>query len=136
MTSLPTRGRAILAVTLTLVGISRAQAILIPGIDISHYQGTINWSQVAADPKGIKFAFMKATETTTYTDPTFNTNLAGAKAAGTLAGPYHFCRLDNASADPTADAIAEANYFLSRITTKYQTNTYLPPVADIENWPT
>src|SRR6476660_5464893 len=74
---------------------SRVQAItLTQGIDISHYQGTINWGQVAADPKGIKFAFMKATEDTTYTDPTFNTNLAGAKAAGILASPYHFCRLD------------------------------------------
>src|SRR5215475_13710322 len=100
---------------------SRADAItLTQGIDISHWQGTINWNQVAADPKGIKFAFMKATEDTNYTDPTFNDNLANSKAAGILAGPYHFCRLDTGSADPVADAAAEANYFLSKIKSKYQ----------------
>jgi GH25 family lysozyme M1 (1,4-beta-N-acetylmuramidase) len=112
-----------------------AQA-LINGIDVSHWQGTINWSQVAGDPKAIKFVFMKATEDTNYTDPTFNTNLAGAAAAGILAGPYHFCRLDTNSSDPAADGAAEANYFLSKIKSKYQTGEYLPPVADIESWPT
>src|SRR6187397_331116 len=108
---------------------------LTQGIDISHWQGTINWGQVAADPKGIKFAFMKATEDTNYTDPTFNTNLAGAKAAGILAGPYHFCRLDTGSADPVADAAAEANYFLSKIKSKYLSGTYLAPMSDVETWP-
>jgi len=115
---------------------SRVQAItLTQGIDISHYQGTINWGQVAADPKGIKFAFMKATEDTNYTDPTFNTNLAGAKAAGIYAAPYHFCRLDTGSSDPVGDAAAEANYFLSKIKSKYQSGTYLPPMSDLESWP-
>jgi GH25 family lysozyme M1 (1,4-beta-N-acetylmuramidase) len=109
--------------------------VLTQGIDISHWQGTINWSSVAADPKNIEFVFMKATEDTNYTDPTFNTNLAGAKAAGILAGPYHFCRLDTNTSDPAADGAAEANYFLSKIKSKYQTNTYLPPVADIESFP-
>lgn len=116
---------------------SRLPAItLTQGIDISHYQGTINWGQVAADTtKNIKFVFMKATEDVTYTDPTFNTNFAGAKAAGIYAGPYHFCRLDTGSSDPVGDAAAEANYFLSKIKTKYQSNTYLPPMADVETWP-
>jgi GH25 family lysozyme M1 (1,4-beta-N-acetylmuramidase) len=120
----------------TLVA-SRLDAItLIQGIDISHYQGTINWAQVAADTsKNIKFTFMKATEDVTYTDPTFNTNLAGAKAAGIAAGPYHFSRLDTGSADPVGDAAAEANYFLSKIKSKYQSGTYLPPMSDVETWP-
>ncbi len=108
---------------------------IVYGIDVSSWQGTINWNQVANDPKNIKFVFMKATEDTNYTDSPFNTNLAGAKAAGLLAGPYHFCRLDTNSSNPIADAVAEANYFLSRIKSKYQTGTYLPPVADIERWP-
>src|SRR5215475_5822586 len=114
-----------------------AQAItLTQGIDISHYQGTINWAQVAADTsKNIKFAFMKATEDVTYTDPTFNTNIAGAKAAGLAVAPYHFCRLDTGSSDPVGDAAAEANYFLSKIKSKYQSNTYLPPMSDLETWP-
>src|SRR6476661_5889179 len=88
-----TSWRLAFALFVMLAG-SRAHAItLTQGIDISHYQGTIDWNQVAADPKAIKFAFMKATEDVTYTDPTFNTNIAGAKAAGILAAPYHFCRL-------------------------------------------
>jgi len=127
---------ALFAAIFALLGVSPAWAVLTPGLDISHYQGTINWPQVAADPKGYKFVFMKATEDTNYTDPTFNTNLAGAKSVGIMAGPYHFCRLDTGSADPAADAVGEANYFLSKIKSKYQTGTYLPPVADIETWPT
>lgn len=115
---------------------ARLDAItLTQGIDVSHWQGTIDWGKVAADPKGIKFVFMKATEDTNYADPTFDTNLSGAKAAGILAGPYHFCRLDSNSSNPVADGAAEANYFLSKIKSKYQSNTYLPPVADIESWP-
>jgi len=114
----------------------RAEAInLINGLDVSHWQGTINWTNVANDNAGYKFVFMKATEDTNYTDPTFNTNLAGAKAAGLMAGPYHFCRLDTNSADPVADGAAEANYFLSKIKSKYQTSLYLPPVADVEAFP-
>lgn len=125
-----------LAILCAVLWASPARAeIDIMGIDISHWQDTIDWSQVAADPKGIKFAFMKASEDTNYTDPTFNANLAGAKAAGILAGPYHFCRLDTNSSDPVADGAAEANYFLTKIKSKYQANTYLPPVADIESWP-
>lgn len=133
------RGKRIRTLSLfvvALLGRAESARALEMGIDISHWQDTINWSQVAADPKGIKFAFMKATEDTNYTDPTFNTNLAGAKAAGILAGPYHFCRLDSNSADPVADGAAEANYFLTKIKSKYQSNTYLPPVADVESWPT
>ena len=76
----------------SLLGVSPARAVLTPGLDISHYQGTINWTQLAADPQGYKFVFMKATEDTNYTDPTFTTNLAGAKSVGIMAGPYHFCR--------------------------------------------
>ena len=81
-----------LAIIFSLFEISPARAVLTPGLGIFHYQGTINWTQVAADPKGYKFVFMKATEDTNYTDPTFNTNLAGAKSVGIMAGPYHFCR--------------------------------------------
>jgi GH25 family lysozyme M1 (1,4-beta-N-acetylmuramidase) len=128
--------RLLTLVVVLLIHWSQSARALEMGIDISHYQGTINWGQVAADPKAIKFAFMKATEDTNYTDPTFNTNLAGAKAAGILAGPYHFCRLDSNSSDPVADGAAEANYFLTKIKSKYQSNTYLPPVADVESWPT
>src|SRR4051812_1535161 len=58
------------------------------GIDVSHWDGTINWTSVRA--AGKEFAFQKATEGTTYTDPTFTTNMNGGKNAGVLMGAYHF----------------------------------------------
>src|SRR5438128_2228243 len=60
----------------------------VPGIDISHWDGTINWPKVA--DAGYRWAYAKATEGTTYIDPTFTTNWAGAQSAGVLRGPYHF----------------------------------------------
>ncbi len=77
------------------------------GIDISHWQGTINWTLVAG--AGKKFAIMKATESTTYTDPTYATNHAQARAAGLWTGAYHFAR-PSANAN---DALNEANHFAS-----------------------
>jgi lysozyme len=69
------------------------------GMDVSHYDGTISWSTAKA--AGIDFAFVKATESTTYVDPTFATNWSEMKAAGVVRGAYHFFR---ANADPVAQA--------------------------------
>lgn len=71
----------------------------IEGIDISHWQDTIDWPAVKSD--GIEFALAKATEATDYVDPTFDTNRAEAKAAGIAFGAYHFFRSDE---DPTVQA--------------------------------
>src|SRR5215217_9613824 len=60
------------------------------GIDVSHWQGTINWPQVRS--AGKEFAFVKATESTNYVDPTAAGNVANARAAGLLVGVYHFAR--------------------------------------------
>ena len=46
------------------------------GVDLSHHQGAVSWPQVAR--AGMAFAYLKATEGSTYTDPTFATNAAGA----------------------------------------------------------
>src|SRR5262249_28738729 len=63
---------------------------------------SINWTSVKNSGK--TFAFCKATEGTTYTDPTFATNWAGMKSAGLIRGAYHFGR-------PGIDPVAQANYF-------------------------
>jgi lysozyme len=63
------------------------------GIDVSHYQGTIDWQQVAQ--AGIRFVFVKATQGITVVDPQFQTNWQGAKAAGLLRGAYHFFEPDD-----------------------------------------
>ena len=53
----------------------RRTATVLEGIDVSHWQGTINWPKVAA--AGKKFAIIKATEGTNYVDPHYATNRAG-----------------------------------------------------------
>ncbi|MCY8590150.1 GH25 family lysozyme [Bacillus haynesii] len=78
----------------------------IKGIDVSHWQGNINWKKVAGD--GIKFAFIKATEGTTLKDNKFETNVSDANVAGIKTGAYHFARFGSKS-----EALAEAKFFLS-----------------------
>jgi GH25 family lysozyme M1 (1,4-beta-N-acetylmuramidase) len=84
----------------------------IEGIDVSHWQSTIDWVAVAG--AGKRFAFMKATDGQVdstgamYVDPMYATNRAGATANGLLIGAYHFARPD---ATP-GDAIAEADHFV------------------------
>jgi GH25 family lysozyme M1 (1,4-beta-N-acetylmuramidase) len=109
-------------------------AVNVKGIDVSNHQGTISWGPVAG--AGYTFTAMKATEGTGFTDAYFASNVTNARAAGLDVSPYHFCRLDNGDADPTQDAINEANYFLSRIKPYYQNGKLLPPMADMETWPT
>ena len=79
----------------------------IEGIDVSHYQGVIDWARVAASGK--RFAFMKASDSTDYVDPTYVTNRAQAKLQGLKVGAYHFARPD---ATP-GDAVAEADHFIA-----------------------
>jgi lysozyme len=61
---------------------------ILPGIDVSHHNGAVNWDEVAS--AGILFAYAKASESTGFTDPRFATNWAGMKEAGIARGAYHF----------------------------------------------
>ena len=65
-----------------------AQAQHTRGIDVSRFQGTINWTKVASDST-IKFVYVKATEGASMRDPNYSTNLSKARKAGLLAGFYH-----------------------------------------------
>lgn len=58
------------------------------GIDVSKFQGKINWTKVAKD-ESVKFVYIKATEGTSIQDPYYKTNIAKAKKAGLLVGSYH-----------------------------------------------
>lgn len=60
----------------------------IRGVDVSRYQGVIDWPVLAG--QGIDFAFVKATEGSGFVDQRFIDNLAGATDAGLRAGAYHF----------------------------------------------
>jgi lysozyme len=89
------------------------------GIDVSHYQGTIDWAKVAGS--GVKFAYIKATEGVA-TDPMLKANADGARAAGLPFGLYHFWR-------PTIDTQPQINIFDNAVVT---TRPDLPDVLDIE----
>src|ERR1700684_4288039 len=60
----------------------------IHGIDVSKFQGDIDWNAVAYS--GVKFAWIKATEGGDRADARFQANWEGAKAAGAPHGAYHF----------------------------------------------
>lgn len=66
---------------------------MIKGIDVSRYQGVIDWPAIAG--AGYKFAICRATVGNYYTDPTFEANWDGAKNAGLQVGAYHVVRADN-----------------------------------------
>jgi len=82
-----------------------ATASVLEGIDVSHWQGTIDWTKVAA--AGKKFAIIKATDDADYVDPMYATNHATAKSVGLWTGAYHFARPSSAA----NDAILEADWF-------------------------
>jgi lysozyme len=91
---------------------------LAEGIDVSHAQGVIDWPTVA---KTKAFAFIKATEGTSFVDPQFLTNWNGASAAGVLRGAYHYFH-------PNIDPIAQAKFFLSKLPSRGE----LPLMLDVE----
>lgn len=71
------------------------------GIDVSNNNGTINWSSQRSS--GVRFAYVKASEGSTWTDPTFATNYKGARNAGVIRGAYHFANPAGASGKTQAD---------------------------------
>jgi len=95
------------------------------GIDVSKWQGEIDWKAVAG--AGVEFAYIKATEGPTYRDPMFRKNIANAHrdAPEILLGCYHFGR----AAEP--DAAAEAKNFCDELGL-YTSCWTLPPMLDIE----
>ncbi|WP_405131169.1 GH25 family lysozyme [Paenibacillus sp. FSL H8-0317] len=101
----------------------------VQGIDVSRYQGKIDWLQVKADKR--EFVFIKATEGQTYTDPNFVANVKGALSAGLLVGTYHFLKATTAAA-----AKAEAVHYAKSLEEIGGAKALqLPPVMDYENNP-
>jgi lysozyme len=63
----------------------------ITGIDISHYQGQINWAEVARDPQ-VHYVFCKMSEGNNMIDNTYAYNIREARRHGLKVGAYHFYR--------------------------------------------
>ena len=97
---------------------------LIEGIDVSMVgQGSsVNWAALAA--AGIKWAAVKASEGSSYSDPNYRRNLGGARTAGVLVMPYHFLSHDIPAKD-------QADHFLQVIDRQNNTDLLLPAV-DVE----
>lgn len=85
------------------------------GIDISHWQGNIDWQAVKAS--GVEFAIIKAggSDDGFYTDSNFETNYSNAKAVGMPIGAYYFVGKDFKSKE---DGIADAKRFVDIIKDK------------------
>jgi GH25 family lysozyme M1 (1,4-beta-N-acetylmuramidase) len=109
------------------------------GVDVSRFQGTIDWPTVSAS--GIRFAFIQASrgsgaDCTTRPgqcgpDPYFATNRLAAVSAGIRAGAYHRAFAGGAgAADARADALVEANIFIAAVGSLQRGE--LIPVIDVE----
>lgn len=60
------------------------------GIDVSHYQHTIDWDAVGKEK--LSYVYLKATEGASLVDEYYRMNLEGARRAGISVGAYHFYR--------------------------------------------
>lgn len=94
------------------------------GVDVSRWQGSINWSQAAG--AGVAFAYVKATEGGDLLDPLFEEHSSGARQAGIALGAYHFYY-------HCTDAETQARWFIKNAPRR---RGGLPPLLDIEFTPT
>ena len=92
------------------------------GIDVSRYQGIIDWDQVAGSYL-ISYAYLKATEGASLVDKTYHRNLKEAKRVGLSVGAYHFYR-------PNISWKEQYDNFTSVVKAKDQD---LIPIIDIEH---
>lgn len=90
------------------------------GVDISHYQGDVNWKML--EEQGVKFAFVKATEGSGHTDESVRKNLERAAQTGIRCSCYHFFSFDSPGK-------TQANNYISAVG---RNEIDMPPVVDIE----
>jgi lysozyme len=100
-----------------------ASKYAVKGIDVSHYQGNIDWDKVKRDDKNIAFAYIKATEGSTNQDEYFAQNREGAREAGILTGAYHYFTLTSTGGQQAANFIQ----------TVPKAEVDLPPMVDLED---
>jgi len=92
----------------------------VTGVDVSSYQGNINWEELSRND--IKFAYIKATEGSSYVDPKFKYNWEEAGKTELRIGAYHFFSFDS-------PGITQAENFINTVPIQEDT---LPPVIDVE----
>ncbi|WP_185732501.1 GH25 family lysozyme [Burkholderia sp. Bp8963] len=110
----------VIAILLTPVfaeGAVCAGSTTLQGVDVSSYQGTIDWNAVAAS--GRQFAYARVSDGATP-DTMFDVNYTGIKAAGLARGAYQFFR-------PSVDPATQAALILQKVGPGD-----LPPALDVE----
>ena len=109
--------------------LSSPEGYEIHGIDISHYQGDIDWEQLRnqgmIDRCPVRFVMIKATEGANRTDPMFLDNFYNAREYGFTRGVYHFYSVHSSARE-------QARFFLREVQLE---NGDLPPVLDVEHKP-
>jgi GH25 family lysozyme M1 (1,4-beta-N-acetylmuramidase) len=98
----------------------------VKGIDVSHHNGTVDWA--AQYRAGKRFAYVKATEGSTWRDPMFNTNYTRSYGAGFIRGAYHFASLSTSS----ASAATQADWFVGHGGGWSRDGRTLPGALDLE----
>ncbi|MFJ5676817.1 lysozyme [Streptomyces sp. NPDC093097] len=99
-------------------------AATVEGVDVSGHQGNVNWSGLWSG--GVKFAYVKATESTSYTNPYFAQQYNGSYDTGMIRGAYHFATPD------TSSGAAQANYFVAHGGGWSKDGKTLPGALDME----
>lgn len=97
------------------------------GLDVSEFQGTIDWTMVEniENDYPIEFVFIRATAGNDREDKQFEHNWNSAKKANIIRGAYHYYR-------PNENSLEQAELFIK--TVQLQKGD-LPPVLDIEKLP-
>ena len=109
--------------------LSSPEGYEIHGIDISHYQGDIDWevlrNQGMIDKCPVRFVMIKATEGTDHIDSKFKVNFEQSLEYGFTRGAYHFYSVHSSAKD-------QADFFIQNV--KLEKGD-LPPVLDVEHKP-
>jgi lysozyme len=97
------------------------------GLDVSQYQGDINWNEVDSveNKFPLHFVLIRATAGDDKEDKQFDDNWKGAKKRNLIRGAYHYYR-------PNENSIEQANNFIKTVKLR---KGDLPPVLDIEQLP-
>ncbi|GAA1136939.1 lysozyme [Streptomyces javensis] len=96
----------------------------VEGVDVSSHQGNVSWSTLWSS--GVRFAYVKATEGTSYTNPYFAQQYNGSYNVGMIRGAYHFALPDNST------GAAQANYFVDHGGGWSKDGKTLPGALDME----
>ncbi|MFA7754593.1 lysozyme [Streptomyces sp. NRRL B-2790] len=94
------------------------------GVDVSSHQLNVTWSTLWSS--GVKWAYTKATEGTSYKNPYFTQQYNGSYDIGMIRGAYHFATPDGAG------GAAQADYFVDHGGGWSKDGKTLPGVLDIE----